>query len=233
VNTRSSAKLSGDFFGDFRQSAWRLEWLPEYDDADTRERVAQFLRGHVPPQSPWYLNGVRQALAQGKTMRRVHVIGELTDYLRYELAMYQQSASAGEDVPILDADKAARLDLPPFDFWLLDRGLVIRMDYGPRGAFTGRELITDTGTVARCCRASGDAMRAAPPLHAYMSMIRDGPFREAAGSETVNCVEVAGLPEGGILVRDSKDSSGPVLAFADGAWELFLAGVRTGCFEPA
>ena len=28
-----------------------------------------------------------------------------------------------------------------------------------------------------------------------------------------NCVEVASLPEGGIGVRDSKDSAGPVLRF--------------------
>jgi hypothetical protein len=61
-----------------------------------------------------------------------------------------------------------------------------------------------------------------------MSMIRDGQFRKAAGSETANCVEVAGQPEDGILVRDSKDSSGPVLAFEDGTWTRFLAGVKAG-----
>jgi hypothetical protein len=169
VNTRSSAKLSGDFFDDFSQSAWRLELLPEYDDADTRERVAQFLHGTVPPAHPYWIQGVQAARARGKSIGRVHAIGELTDYLRYELAIYQQNAAAGEDVRILEAETAARLDLPPFDFWLLDRELVIRMDYGPRGAFVGRELITDTGTVARCCRASDDAMRAALPLHAYMA----------------------------------------------------------------
>jgi hypothetical protein len=169
VNTRRSDKLAGDFFSDFTRSAWRLEWLPEYDDPETRVRVAKFMDGDVPQQPSWFLNGVREARLAGKTMGRVHVIGELTDYLRYELAMYQQSAAAGEDIRILDAHVAAHLDLPPFDFWLLDGELVIRMDYGPRGAFAGRELITDTGTVARCARASDDAMRAALPLHAYLA----------------------------------------------------------------
>ncbi|TNH31441.1 DUF397 domain-containing protein [Micromonospora orduensis] len=38
-----------------------------------------------------------------------------------------------------------------------------------------------------------------------------------------NCVEVAGNLPGVVLVRDSKDRSGPVLAFAPAAWRGFLA----------
>jgi hypothetical protein len=59
-----------------------------------------------------------------------------------------------------------------------------------------------------------------------MSMIRDGQFRKADGSETANCVEVAGPPEGGILVRDSKDAAGPVLRFADEAWQRFVDSLK-------
>lgn len=46
-----------------------------------------------------------------------------------------------------------------------------------------------------------------------------------------NCVEVADLPEGGIGVRDSKDSEGPVLRFTPGEWHAFLGGVRNGEFD--
>ncbi|WP_405899943.1 DUF397 domain-containing protein [Streptomyces sp. NBC_00727] len=46
-----------------------------------------------------------------------------------------------------------------------------------------------------------------------------------------NCVEVANLPGGGRAVRDSKDQSGPVLAFADGEWRAFIDGAQAGKFN--
>jgi len=46
-----------------------------------------------------------------------------------------------------------------------------------------------------------------------------------------NCVEVASLPDGGIGVRDSKDTEGPVLRFTPGEWHAFLGGVRNGEFD--
>jgi hypothetical protein len=46
-----------------------------------------------------------------------------------------------------------------------------------------------------------------------------------------NCVEAARLPDGGIGVRDSKDSGGPVLRFTPDEWNAFLAGVRNAEFD--
>jgi hypothetical protein len=46
-----------------------------------------------------------------------------------------------------------------------------------------------------------------------------------------NCVEVASLPNGGVGVRDSKDSAGPVLRFTPGEWHAFLGGARNGEFD--
>jgi hypothetical protein len=46
-----------------------------------------------------------------------------------------------------------------------------------------------------------------------------------------NCVEVASLHGGQIGVRDSKDSTGPVLRFTSGEWDAFLGGVRNGEFD--
>ncbi|KKJ98541.1 DUF397 domain-containing protein [Micromonospora sp. HK10] len=37
------------------------------------------------------------------------------------------------------------------------------------------------------------------------------------------CVEVAGNLPGVVVVRDSKDRCGPVLAFAPDAWRAFVA----------
>ncbi|SCF42908.1 DUF397 domain-containing protein [Micromonospora mirobrigensis] len=40
------------------------------------------------------------------------------------------------------------------------------------------------------------------------------------------CVEVAGNLPGVVLVRDSKDRSGPTLSFTPTAWRTFVAGTR-------
>jgi hypothetical protein len=42
-----------------------------------------------------------------------------------------------------------------------------------------------------------------------------------------NCVEVA-TPSRGVMVRDSKDASGAVLAFSRSAWVSFIRGVPAG-----
>lgn len=46
-----------------------------------------------------------------------------------------------------------------------------------------------------------------------------------------NCVEVASLPGGGIGVRNSRDSAGPVLRFTSDEWHAFIGGVRNGEFD--
>ena len=46
-----------------------------------------------------------------------------------------------------------------------------------------------------------------------------------------NCVEVADLPGGEIGVRNSRDTSGAVLAFTPDEWHAFLGGVRNGEFD--
>ncbi|MGH4002211.1 MAG: DUF397 domain-containing protein [Pseudonocardiaceae bacterium] len=45
-----------------------------------------------------------------------------------------------------------------------------------------------------------------------------------------NCVEVAN-PGGHRVVRDSKNPTGPTLAFTPAAWSAFTTGIRTGEFD--
>ncbi|MET8541446.1 DUF397 domain-containing protein [Kitasatospora sp. NPDC004799] len=55
-------------------------------------------------------------------------------------------------------------------------------------------------------------------------------FKSSHSNNGGSCVEVApGLP-GLAPVRDSKDPEGPVLVFPVGAWESFVAAVRSGEF---
>lgn len=46
-----------------------------------------------------------------------------------------------------------------------------------------------------------------------------------------NCVEVADLIDGGIGVRNSRDTTGPVLRFTSDEWHAFVGGVRNGEFD--
>lgn len=46
-----------------------------------------------------------------------------------------------------------------------------------------------------------------------------------------NCVEVADNLTGVVAVRDSKNPGGGALAFAPDAWQVFVAGVKTGTFD--
>ena len=46
-----------------------------------------------------------------------------------------------------------------------------------------------------------------------------------SGNSGGNCTEVAAVP-GTVLVRDSTDPGGPILAFGRAAWEAFAASVK-------
>lgn len=46
-----------------------------------------------------------------------------------------------------------------------------------------------------------------------------------------NCVEVAFLDGPAVAVRDSKDPTGPALAFAPSAWSSFLHALHQGTFD--
>ena len=51
-----------------------------------------------------------------------------------------------------------------------------------------------------------------------------------SGPYTDNCVEVA-FVDGSIVVRDSKNPTGPVLVFTAGEWDAFVDGAKDGEFD--
>ncbi len=63
-------------------------------------------------------------------------------------------------------------------------------------------------------------MKYDPSLHTFRKPARSN------GSGGNNCVEIADLPDGGALVRDSKDPTGPVLHFTGHEWPIFIAAVK-------
>jgi hypothetical protein len=55
-------------------------------------------------------------------------------------------------------------------------------------------------------------------------------FFKSNGSGDLGCVEVSIQPDA-IGVRDSKNRKGPVLAFTEHEWDVFIAGVKNGEFD--
>nr|MDT0658749.1 DUF397 domain-containing protein [Micromonospora sp. DSM 115978] len=53
--------------------------------------------------------------------------------------------------------------------------------------------------------------------------------RRSGGGD--NCVEIAVADDGSVGVRDSKNPTGPILAFSPSEWQAFTGGVRDGEFD--
>jgi hypothetical protein len=161
----------GQFASLFRRSAWRLETLDLYDSPQTRERMARFAAGEPidpRPREHW-LAMLRDGRVTGRTVGRVHILGPLNDYLRYEIACYEQNAAAGEDIRLMSRARGATLGLPEFDFWLLDDETVAVMKYGERGVLIGAEFVTDPQFAAQCQRWRDIATSNAVPLREYQA----------------------------------------------------------------
>lgn len=138
-------------FDSYRREAFRLETLPAYQVTGERAEYEHFQATgsvDIPYEDPWLVR-VRQFRRSGRWIGRVHVIdGPLTDYLRYELAVYRYTVDAGEDVRILDLAEQPDPGMPREDFWLFDDTAVVRMDYGADGNQLGRELLEDADPAA-------------------------------------------------------------------------------------
>jgi hypothetical protein len=57
------------------------------------------------------------------------------------------------------------------------------------------------------------------------------PFRTSSRCGSGGCVEVAPLPDGGAVVRDTKDRTREPLTFNGQEWADFVAGVKNGEFD--
>lgn len=145
-----SVRLEADawrrFFDSFKHEAFRLEMLPSYGVASEDDELQDFLTTGqlaIPDDDQWLVR-VRHFRATGRWVGRVRVLQQpLTDYLRYEFAVYSHTVRAGEDVRILDVSGQIDLGLPSCDFWLFDEARVVRMDYDTDGRQLGREWLTE------------------------------------------------------------------------------------------
>ncbi len=144
-----------ELFATFAVSAFRLETLQHYEVNDDDPRRRAFKEGRPLPPRPGKTESMRMvqaATSAGKRVHRVHIVDlPLSDYLRYELAVYPENISVGEDVRI--ADRAAHPGLRALntDFWLFDAETrfpsVVWFRYKPDGVCISRDYSNDPADI--------------------------------------------------------------------------------------
>jgi hypothetical protein len=135
----------------FRASAFRLEALQYYVLAEDEPRRQAFREGRPLPPRPGKTESLRMitgAVAAGKRVQRAHVVDlPLSDYIRYELAVYPENIAAGEDVRIAPRSAHPGLRDLTTDFWLFDaedtRPAVVWFRYAPDGRVISRDYSGD------------------------------------------------------------------------------------------
>jgi hypothetical protein len=165
-------------FDEFRVSAFRLETLRQYAVPAEDDRIAAFRERRPLPErsvrtSPW-LRRVAETTAVGKHWSRVHVVDEpLSEYVRFEMVTYRESAQAGENIRITDRRANPALDALRTDFWLFDaetdRPFAALMQYDTDGHYVEAAVTTGRTAIAECKAARDLALNHSVPLTTYLA----------------------------------------------------------------
>jgi hypothetical protein len=135
----------GVLFEAFERSAFRLEARDTYKVPDEDERLAAFLLGRELPartaEEDEWLGLLTRATAAGRKIVRVRIVTKpLTDYTRFELAVYPENIGAGEEIRVVERERLPQgRDSWDEDFWLFDRDTAVVLQYETDGRFLGVE----------------------------------------------------------------------------------------------
>lgn len=165
--------LRGQAFVDlvlsYRHTAFRLETRDRYQVEEETEPLRRFLAG--TPDYSWNADWaamIRRRTAAGQRMERVRVVTEPhSDYTRFLLDLARVNAAAGEDIRYLPRHLAASLDLPDYDFWLIDSTRVAVLRFDSDDVLLGAELLTEPHVAAQHREFRNSARVAAIPLAEY------------------------------------------------------------------
>jgi hypothetical protein len=163
-----------DLYRTCRISACRLETLQHYDVSGDEERQRAFLAGDpLPPPRQGKADDlalIADLRRRGRDVGRVHVVDRpLSDYIRYELAVYAENAAAGEDVLIADRSAHPELEGLARDFAIFDSETVVLFDYDDSGRVRGYRVADDCETVEGCLAEYGLAAARSLPLAEFLA----------------------------------------------------------------
>ncbi len=167
-----------DLFAGWQHTLFRLETLPQYLVDAEAERFRAFREGQPLPERPmesreWY-RYIEETVQAGKQWQRVHVLSRpLTDYLRFELTSYPDTARLGYQTLIAERDGHPELAGLTSDFYLFDAdedsAFAILMSYDHEGRFGGMWRTSDPPVLDICRRHRDLALAAAVPLEEFVA----------------------------------------------------------------
>ncbi|PKW18900.1 DUF6879 family protein [Saccharopolyspora spinosa] len=168
-----------ELFATFERTAWRWEAQPSYAEEYELGPLEAWRTGQ-PDDLEWmgdWLDDIRAATTAGKLFGRVRVFSDPpTDWQRWQIdRVMRANLDAGEDIRVLDARRAAALELPEQDFWIFDDRKVAVMHFDAATlAFTGAGIVTASEQVARYRRWQVRACDHALTLDDYLSTTPPG-----------------------------------------------------------
>ena len=155
----------------YRHLAFRLETRERYNEAEEVEPLRRFLTGE--PDYGWnedWVGMLRRRAADGQRLERVRVVSEPhSDYTRFGLDLASVNVPAGEDIRYLPRHRAAGLDLPEHDFWLIDSTRLAILRFGEDDQMLGAEVHEDPAIVVKHCYYRDVAWHYAVPFAEYVS----------------------------------------------------------------
>jgi hypothetical protein len=159
----------GELFASVRRSSWRWECQKHY--AVDEDEVQAWRDGRPVDESEedraWdaYIRGLRTA---GIPFDRVRMLHEpATEYQRWIYTTTARNVRIGEDVRWLPESHAAKLDMPPYDFYLIDDERVAILRFSESGEMTGIDIDSDPDAVMFHRTARDRAWAVATPHHLY------------------------------------------------------------------
>ncbi|MEU7746322.1 DUF6879 family protein [Nonomuraea sp. NPDC049158] len=165
----------------FQHTAFRLETRENYSEPEEEPIIHRFLDSGEIDESYMddWIAELAPRLSAGQRMERVRIVSEPhSDYTRFGLALARFNIQAGEDIRYLSRPRAARLDLPDHDFWLIDSTTLLILRFGNDDALLGADLVTDPAVVVKHCYYRDVAQQYAIPWQEYTKQnvhLREGP----------------------------------------------------------
>jgi hypothetical protein len=152
----------------FRHSAFRLETLERYRVPQEAEWFDEWRHnGKLPkltPENDSWLRMVRDHTRAGRIMQRVRVVSTpLTDYERFELALFPPSLDAGEDIRVISRSTVRVSE----DFWLFDSQTAVMLRYDSAGRF----LRAEPGQPGLCQSQCDEVLAQSIPLKEYLATL--------------------------------------------------------------
>jgi hypothetical protein len=166
-----------DLYRTCKTSACRLETLQHYTVPGDEGRQQAFHAG-LPLPSPGQgkqdsLKLITELRERGRKISRVHVVDRpLSGYVRYELAVYAENVTAGEDVRIADRSQHPALAALTHDFAIFDGQTVILFDYDSSGRVGGYRIANAPETIRRCLEQYDLAFTWSVPLAEFTTVSR-------------------------------------------------------------